>query len=151
MNIEHYKFIFDRDLGKLSEELRQYQQEESIWQVLPGTINSGGHLIQHLIVNLNTYIGNPFGNIQYVRDREADFNARRFSREELLEELQRLRETISFSLSRIRKEALDAPYPREILSIHANQTIELVIVHLLAHLSYHLGQINYHRRYFSVQ
>ncbi|MET1054379.1 MAG: DUF1572 family protein [Pedobacter sp.] len=149
MNIDYYVILFTRDINRLIEELKGYHDEESLWKVLPGTTNSAGNLVQHLIGNLKTYIGNPFGNIGYVRDREAEFSARLFTREEFIVILEELLETISFSLSRIRKEAMDAVYPREILSIHPEQTIEFILVHLSSHLTYHLGQINYQRRYFA--
>lgn len=150
MNINHYITLFSRDINRVTDEIKSYPNEDSLWEVLPGTTNSGGHLAQHLIGNLKTFIGNPFGNIGYVRDREAEFSARLFTREEFIATLEELVETISFSLSKIPTEAMDAVYPREILSIHPDQTIELVLVHLLAHLSYHLGQINYQRRYFTL-
>jgi hypothetical protein len=148
MNIEYYTMLFSKDINRLIDEVKSYQDEDSLWKVLPGTTNSAGNLAQHLIGNLKTYIGNPFGNIGYVRDREAEFAARLFTREELIVALEELLRTISFSLSRIPKEAMDAAYPREILSMYPNQSIECILVHLLAHLSYHLGQINYHRRFF---
>lgn len=148
MNIDYYIVLFTRDINRLAEEVKSYEDKESLWKVLPGTTNSTGHLVQHLIGNLKTYIGNPFGNIGYKRNREAEFSARLFTPEELIETLEELVETISFSLSRIPKEAMDAAYPREILSIHPDQTIEYILVHLLSHLSYHLGQINYQRRFF---
>jgi hypothetical protein len=148
MNIDYYITLFVKDIGRVIDEVKSYPDEESLWKVLPGTTNSAGHLIQHLIGNLKTYIGNPFGNIGYIRDREAEFSLKLFTREELITMLEKLIATISTSLSKIPKEAMDAEYPREILSMYANQTIECILVHLLAHLSYHLGQINYQRRYF---
>jgi hypothetical protein len=147
MNIEYYSALFTRDINRLIDEVKSYPDEESLWKVLPGTTNSAGHLLQHLIGNLKTYIGNPFGNIRYERDRNAEFSARLFTREEFILTLEELVGTISFSLSKIPKGALDSVYPREIMSIHPDQTIEYILVHLLAHLSYHMGQINYQRRY----
>ena len=149
MTITYYTILFSRDIDRLINEVKEYTDEDLLWQVLPGTTNSAGHLVQHLIGNLKTYIGNPFGNIHYIRDREAEFSKRLFNREEFLITLEELAETLAYSLSKIPKEAMDAVYPREILSIHPDQTIEYVLVHLLAHLSYHTGQINYARRFFS--
>lgn len=147
MKINNYIVLYTRDLNRLIDELKSYHDEDAIWEVLPGTINSAGNLVQHLIGNLKTYIGNPFGNLRYVRDREAEFAARLFTRDEMVQTLEELIETVAFSLSKIPDDAMDAVYPREILSIHPDQTIEYVLVHLAAHLSYHLGQINYQRRF----
>lgn len=149
MNIDYYISLYTRDINRLTEEVKSYQDEEALWKVLPGTTNSAGNLVQHLIGNLKTYIGNPFGNIGYERNREAEFSARLFTREEFIATLEELLGIISFSLSKIPSEAMDATYPREILIMHPDQTIEFILVHLSAHLSYHLGQINYQRRYFA--
>jgi len=149
MTITYYTILFSRDIDRLINEVKEYTDEDLLWQVLPGTTNSAGHLVQHLIGNLKTYIGNPFGNIHYIRDREAEFSQRLFNREEFVITLEELADTLAYSLSKIPNEAMDAVYPREILSIHPDQTIEYVLVHLLAHLSYHTGQINYARRFFS--
>lgn len=147
MNINYYIILYTRDLNRLIDELKSYPDEEAIWEVLPGTTNAAGNLVQHLIGNLKTYIGNPFGNIGYVRDRDAEFAARLFTRDEFIDQLEELIGIVSLSLSKIPNEAMDAIYPREILSIHPDQTIEYVLVHLAAHLSYHLGQVNYQRRF----
>jgi len=148
MNIDKYIMLFTKDINRLIEEVKSYPDDESLWKVLPGSTNSGGNLVQHLIGNIKTYICNPFGNIGYVRDREAEFSERLFTRGELITTLEELVITLSSSLSRIPKEAMDAAYPREILSMYPNQTIECILVHLLSHLSYHLGQVNYQRRFF---
>ncbi|SDZ83098.1 DUF1572 family protein [Pedobacter hartonius] len=150
MNIDYYTILFDRDINRLINEVKGYTDEDSIWQVLPGTTNSAGHLLQHLIGNLKTYIGNPFGNIRYERDRDAEFSARLFTPEEFIVTLEELIGIISFSLSKIPREAMASAYPREILSIHPDQTVEYVLMHLLSHLSYHMGQINYQRRYLKL-
>ena len=73
MTITYYTILFSRDIDRLINEVKEYTDEDLLWQVLPGTTNSAGHLVQHLIGNLKTYIGNPFGNIHYIRDREAEF------------------------------------------------------------------------------
>lgn len=149
MKTEFYINLYTRDINKIIAEIKAYPNEESIWEVLPGTTNSGGHLTQHLIGNLKTYIGKPFGKIAYERNRTAEFSARLFTREELINTLESLVEIITLSLRNLSEEQLNQSYPEEILSIDPHQTIDLVLLHLLAHLSYHLGQINYQRRYYS--
>jgi hypothetical protein len=39
-----------------------------------GITNSAGNLCLHLVGNLNTYIGNTYGNSNYVRNRELEFS-----------------------------------------------------------------------------
>jgi len=149
MKTEFYIQLFNRDITKLNAELELYPDDNSLWQVLPGTMNSGGNLIQHLIGNLKTFVGNPFGHIGYERNRDAEFNARLFTKDELVKELNQLAGIITASLSAMTEVKLAENYPAEIKVVQQEQTVEYVLVHLFAHLSYHTGQLNYHRRYFT--
>lgn len=146
MNKEDYIFLYQRDLKKLKAEILAYKEEDQLWVKIPGTINSGGNLAQHLIGNLRTYIGLELGGFQYVRDREAEFSSRLFSKSRLLEEIDFLLEIIPESIMTLSKDQVVAEYSQDILSIHEPQSVGLVLTHLAMHLAYHTGQINYHRR-----
>lgn len=146
MNKEDYIFLYQRGLKKLKAEISAYKEEDQLWVKIPGTINSGGNLAQHLIGNLRTYIGLEIGSIPYVRDREAEFSARLFTQSQLLEEIDFLFGIISESLMNLTKDQISEEYPRHILSIHEPQSVGMVLTHLAMHLAYHTGQINYHRR-----
>ena len=146
MNKEDYIFLYQRDLKKLKAEIIAYSDEDSLWIKIPGTLNSGGNLCQHLIGNLRTYIGLELGHFPYIRDREAEFSSRLFSQSQLIKEVDYLLEIIPESLSQISDEALSTEYSRKILSIAESQSVGLVLTHLSMHLAYHTGQINYHRR-----
>lgn len=148
MNTEFYTQLYKRDLIRVTEELKKYPDDQSLWEVLPGTTNSAGHLLQHLIGNLKSFVGNPFGHINYERNRDAEFNDRLFTQDELIVEFDQLQEVIAGAISSLTDKALNDSYPAEIKLINEQQTVEYVLIHLLAHLSYHTGQINYHRRYF---
>ncbi|MCF0040671.1 DUF1572 family protein [Dyadobacter fanqingshengii] len=141
--------LFDRDLKKLRDEIEKYPSEESLWVRLPGTINTGGNLCQHLIGNLRTYVGLTLGNVHYVRNRDAEFAERLFTKTELIAELDKLLPIVLKSVGELSDAQLGSEYPRNVLDMFPNQTTELVLTHLLTHLSYHLGQINYHRRWIS--
>ena len=149
MNTEFYTQLYKRDIVRVTEELKKYPDDQSLWEVLPGTANSGGNLLQHLIGNLKTFVGNPFGHINYERNRDAEFNDRLFTREELIAEFDQLSAVIGDAISTLTDQGLNAAYPAEIKLVNEQQTVEYVLIHLLAHLSYHTGQINYHRRYFT--
>jgi len=146
MSINEYVFLYTRDLKRLKNEILAYPTEESLWVKIPGTINSGGVICQHLIGNLRTYIGLPIGNFHYVRDREAEFSARLFSKETLLQQVDLLLEIIPDSIGRLSDNDLSGEYPHEILTVNPVQSYSLVLSHLVMHLSWHTGQINYHRR-----
>jgi uncharacterized damage-inducible protein DinB len=143
--------LFDRDIRKLRSEIEKYESEAALWPVVPGTINSGGHLCQHLIGNLRTYVGLALGGVPYQRDREAEFTQRVFDKTQLLGELDRLADIVEASIENLTDQDLQAEFPRDILDMLPEQNVELVLLHLLAHLSYHTGQVNYHRRWISSQ
>ncbi|WP_031529183.1 DUF1572 family protein [Dyadobacter crusticola] len=146
MEKENYQTLFARDLSKLSNEIAQYHDEEQLWVKLPGTLNSSGNLCQHLIGNLRTYVGLTLGGFAYVRDRDAEFSGRYFTKRQLLSELETLKEIVSATINMLDEQKLASGYPREVLDMFPEQTTDLILQHLLTHFSYHLGQINYHRR-----
>jgi uncharacterized damage-inducible protein DinB len=143
-----YINLYTRDLNRVIGEINAYHDEEDIWKVLPGTLNSAGNLIQHLIGNLKTYIGNPLAGIGYVRNRDAEFTVRSFSKAQFLDTLNEVIQIINAALQDKSDADLTTIYAYNDFSISPDQTIDVVLLHLLAHLSYHLGQINYQRRYF---
>ncbi|MCF0063491.1 DUF1572 domain-containing protein [Dyadobacter chenwenxiniae] len=149
MEKEIITLLFERDLKKLREEIEKYPTEDSLWVQLPGTINTGGNLCQHLIGNLSTYVGLTLGNVPYVRNRDAEFARRLFTKTELIGELDKLLPVVVKSVSDLSDTQLASGYPRNVLDMFENQTTALVLIHLLTHLSYHLGQINYHRRWIT--
>jgi hypothetical protein len=141
--------LYARDLKKLRAEIQQYPSEESMWVQLPGTVNTGGNLGQHLIGNLRTYVGLTLGGFTYVRNRDAEFNDRIFTQNQLLDELDILAQIVSDTLGNLTSEQLHSEFPRDVLDMFPEQNVSLILTHLLAHLSYHTGQINYHRRWVS--
>lgn len=147
MNNNEFVILFERELSKLRNEISGYSSDDALWTVLPGTINSGGNLAQHLIGNLRTYIGLTLGDFPYVRDRNAEFEQRIFTQQSLIAEIDQLRNIIESSLSKLSAEHLNGEYPHTVLSIFPEQNIATVLTHLLMHLSYHTGQINYQRRF----
>ena len=136
--------IFDRDLRKLEEEISLYPTEESLWVIHGDIKNSGGNLCLHLCGNLQTYIGATLGSINYVRDRDHEFAAKGIPKKELIQEIHKTKNAVRTSLEKLDVSALDQEYPAQVLGYPMTTTYFLI--HLAAHLGYHLGQINYHRR-----
>lgn len=147
MNSDIFITLFSRDLKKLRKEIEQYQSENALWVQLPGTINPGGNLCQHLIGNLRTYVGLTLGGYAYVRDRDAEFSQKTFTQLQMLTELDQLHEIVIDTLERLDEQKMEEEYPREVVNLFPKQTVRLILTHLLAHLSWHLGHINYHRRW----
>jgi uncharacterized damage-inducible protein DinB len=136
--------LFERDLNRLINEIGLYKEEATIWKIEKGISNSTGNLTLHLIGNLNTYIGKELGGTGYVRNRELEFSTKFVKRDLLIEQLNATLEMIKATLSALSNKDLMQEYP--ILVFTEKTTTEYLLVHLTTHLTYHLGQINYHRR-----
>jgi uncharacterized damage-inducible protein DinB len=133
-----------RDLESLVGQLNGYDDEKDIWRQVPGIANTTGTLALHLAGNLEHYIGAELGQSGYVRDRDAEFDTRDLPRAELLELVEKARTTVQAAIQEIGDESLEEEYPLEVGG--SRLTTGLFLLHLAAHLAYHLGQIDYHRR-----
>lgn len=136
--------LFERDLNRVINELNNYKKESNIWRIENNISNSAGNLTLHIIGNLNTYIGKEIGNTNYTRNRELEFSLKNIPRQELNDRIERTILMINKSLKPLTDEDLKKMYP--ILVFSEMTTTEYLLVHLTTHLTYHLGQINYHRR-----
>lgn len=144
MAIETLKSLFARDLSRLKKEIELYQEESNIWKVEKNIANSAGNLCLHLIGNLNTYIGKEIGKTGYVRNRELEFSLKNVPRIELLDKIDETIQMVNQSLGKLNESTLQDEYP--ILVFEGKISTEYLLIHLTTHLTYHLGQINYHRR-----
>lgn len=141
---EILRSLFKRDLTKLKEEIETYRTESMIWAVDAEIANSGGNLCLHLVGNLNTYIGAIIGNTGYIRQRDLEFSLKDIPRHELVQKIEGTIVMIDQVMSNFKTEQFDDEYPLEVLG--GKMTTGYFLVHLATHLSYHLGQVNYHRR-----
>lgn len=136
--------IIQRELLKLKIEIESYKDESNLWRLEKSIANSAGNLCLHLVGNLNTYIGTVLGQTGYVRDRDAEFSMKNISRQELIQKIEGTIGVVDQVLPALTAEQLEKDYPMVVLK-EATST-EFFLVHLATHLTYHLGQINYHRR-----
>jgi len=136
--------LFKRDLERLKNEMQQYSSETIIWKVDKNITNCGGNLCLHLIGNLNTFIGAILGNTGYIRQRELEFSLKDVPLTVMIQQINDVTQIIDTTLDGITDEALKKDYPD--LPGRDKMTIEFFLIYLSMHLSYHLGQINYHRR-----
>lgn len=144
MTGQDFSEILTRDLVKVKDELYAYPNEEEMWKLTTGITNSGGTLAIHIVGNLNFFIGAILGNTGYIRDREKEFTERNIEREKIIRSINDVLDTVRDTLNEISEEKLSADYPLN--NFGQNQSTEKVLLILCSHLSYHLGQINYHRR-----
>ncbi len=136
--------LINRDLAKLKSEIGAYQSESNLWKVQNGIANSGGNLCLHLIGNLNTFIGAELGETGYIRQRELEFSLKDVPKTELLQQIEATMAMADHTLSVLDEADMDKEYPLPVFK--ENATTGYFLWHLATHLTYHLGQINYHRR-----
>jgi hypothetical protein len=144
MQVTTFRKIFARDLAKLRQEIELYSNEQNIWKLDGKIANTAGNLCLHLVGNLNTYIGKELGGTGYVRDRPLEFSDKNVPRRELLDRIDKTIKVVDQSLAKLTENSLLEEYP--ILVYEAGDSTGYVLTSLVAHLGYHLGQINYHRR-----
>lgn len=136
--------LYERDLNKLEEEIKRYPSEASLWVIENEITNSGGNLCLHLCGNLQHFIGKAMGGSDYVRTRDLEFSSKDVPMEELIRQISKTRAVVLDTLQNIDQAMLESNFPDNIFGFPMTHTYFLI--HLEGHLSYHLGQINYHRR-----
>ena len=136
--------LFERDLQKLKNEIDLYKAEENIWLVKEGIANSAGNLCLHLIGNLSHFIGATLGNTGYVRHREDEFSLKNIPRQDLITNIENCVLIVKTTLQKLTADDLEKEFAQQVFEKSINT--EMMLMHLATHLTYHLGQINYHRR-----
>lgn len=140
-------FIYERDLQKVIEEIKLYKNEADLWLLDNEISNSGGNLALHLIGNINHFFGSILGGTDYERERDLEFSRKEVSRAEIIEQLESTINVLKDSLDNLPDEDFYTDFPQE-FNGEKQKTI-FVVIYMLSHLNYHLGQINYHRRLLS--
>lgn len=125
-------------------EIGAYQNEENLWKTDKNISNSAGNLCLHLIGNLNHFIGTHLGNTGYVRQRELEFSLKDIPKTELIEKIEATTTMVDSVLNQLPEAEMEKEYP--LVVFEDKMTTGYFLIHLLSHLDYHLGQINYHRR-----
>ena len=143
MFIQYLSELFNRDISRIKTEIEAYSSEEILWEKADGINNSGGTLSLHLSGNLQHYFGAVLGGTSYKRDREFEF-AGKVPRQHLLDDLDAASKSVKETLDKLTEEDLEKDYPEKLYGKVLNT--QWFFLHLYSHLSYHLGQINYHRR-----
>jgi hypothetical protein len=136
--------IYEMDLRKVIEEIKKYENEEDLWKLQAGITNSGGNLALHLIGNINHFFGSILGGTDYKRERELEFSNKNASRSEIIERLENAILVLKDALNNLSDDDFHKDYPIDFGG--GQQKTFAVIIYMLSHLNYHLGQINYHRR-----
>lgn len=140
--------LYQRDLEKLKTEITSYKNEENLWKTSGAILNSGGNLCLHLCGNLQHFIGAILGNSGYVRKRDEEFSKKNVPLSELVTELELTMKVVKDTLEKLNENDLQKIYPVNVFGYE--MTTVYLLTHMAAHLNYHLGQINYHRRFLDM-
>jgi hypothetical protein len=136
--------FYSRDIQKFIDEINAFKDERHIWQTTGSVKNSSGNLALHIIGGTNYLIGTTLAQTGYVRNRDQEFIKKVIDRKVLVAELEKLIPLIRQTLERYTDEDMAAEYPIPFDDKRTSKSY--VLVQLLAHLNYHLGQVNYLRR-----
>jgi hypothetical protein len=136
--------LLRRELAAVHRSVEAYPDDASLWIERPGLPNTGGNLALHLAGNLQHFLGAVLGKTGYVRDRDSEFSRRGLPRAEVPALLDASGRAIDAGMNALDATTLAQPYPEKV----GGRTISTqdFVVHLLSHLAYHLGQLDYHRR-----
>lgn len=114
--------------------------EEQVWYSPNNQMNSIGNLILHLNGNVTQWVGTGIAKEPDIRLRDEEFTAHKtHSKEELKEKLERLKNYTFPIIDDLTEEQLSNQ--RSIQGF--NETVLSIIIHVIEHFSYHVGQIAY--------
>ena len=136
--------ILRRDVEAFARVIADYPDEAQLWAAPAGVANSTGTLALHLAGNLRHFIGLLLGGVPYVRDRPSEFARRGVPRAELLEGLGAAVAAIDCALPQVTDARLATTFPEAVGGVQVS--VAEMLVHLVSHTAYHLGQADYHRR-----
>ena len=137
--------LYARDLTRLIQELTAFPDTAALWKTAPGVSNAAGTLALHLEGGLRHFIGRQLGKIDYTRDRPLEFSARGVERAELISRLEAVKASIPPVIAALSEAQLDAIYPENVTG--KPMKTRQWLIHLNGHLNYHLGQVDYLRRF----
>jgi hypothetical protein len=136
--------FYERDIRKLMGEVNLFNNEEDLWRTQGSVKNSCGNIVLHITGGLNYLIGATLAHTGYVRDREQEFIRKGVERKHLVAQLEELIPLINETVNALTPGDMEAEYP--IFFDKPKTSTGYVLVQLLLHLNYHLGQVNYLRR-----
>ena len=144
MTTDDLRRVLVRDLRSLAAELDAYPDDATVWASPPGVPNSAGTLVLHLTGNLRHFVGARLGGSGYVRDRDAEFATRGVPRADLRQRVEVAVREVEAALAGMDPGRLREEFPDAVGGVRLSTG--RLLLHLVAHTGYHLGQIDYHRR-----
>ncbi len=116
---------------------------DQVWFKPNNNLNSVGNLCLHLIGNVNQWLISTLGNHPDHRIRESEFDPNnQFSIDELMERLSILAQNVEATMVKLSEKDLLKEYKVQCY----NETGLSIIVHVIEHFSYHVGQITFYTK-----
>ena len=137
--------LFRRDIARLIQELHAFPDTAAAWKTAPGVANAAGTIVLHLEGSCRHFIGFRLGQLAYTRQRPLEFSARDIEQADLIARLEAIKEMVPRVIAGLSESALDAEYPEVVLD--KPMSTRQWLIHLLGHFNYHLGQVDYLRRF----
>jgi uncharacterized damage-inducible protein DinB len=118
--------------------------EEELWHQENENTNSIANLIMHLTGNVRQYIISGIGNEQDIRERSLEFdNSNRRQKDLMISELIR---TVDWSMEIVQSLSIgQLEEDRQVQGF--DETVLSIIIHVIEHFSYHVGQITFYTKY----
>ena len=133
-----------RELQGFIKEVEAFPSDDSLWHTRRGVTNSAGNLALHVSGNLQDFVGRVLGGTSYVRNRELEFGQREGTRASVVAGLRTTIDVIEKVVPELTEETMASDYPMQLNGKTLNTATFLV--HLAAHIAFHLGQAGYLRR-----
>ena len=135
---QFYLRLFEEGIPRIGICLGLLSQEQ-VWHRPNDQTNSIGHLILHLCGNVTQWIGSGIGTLPDQRMREQEFETNdHVSKDVLLQRLTSLKEIAEHAFADINTSKSLAE-KRMVQGF--DETVLSIIVHVIEHFSYHVGQI----------
>lgn len=118
--------------------------EEQVWHKQNSNTNSMGNIILHLCGNVNQYINSGIGNFRDERNRPLEFLlSSRIGKDALIEKI-----TAVVTNAQSIVDDLQAQSLTENRTVQGfDETVLSIIIHVIEHFSYHVGQITFYTKY----
>lgn len=142
MRIETKRRLFEESVSRIKKCLSLLTTEQ-IWQRPNGSLVSIGNLTLHCAGNARQWIGSALGGLPDSRERDYEFEtSNKQSAEELGQHLDIMQGELETVLSALTSEDLLKPIRVQ----GFNETGLSVLIHVMEHFSYHVGQISWHTK-----
>jgi len=139
--------VFEESFTRIRQCLGMLTNDQ-VWQRPSEVSNSIGTLVVHICGNTRQWIVSGLGGGPDRRERSIEFSGEHsFSSRELLDMLEEVEQEVEEVLNRLRAEQLLATYQVQAF----RETGMSMLIHVIEHTSYHVGQITYLTKWMTDQ